>query len=102
MLPNDLRRYLFEIWRVLKPGGTFLSTFFLLESASPKETFRREQFNFNYQREGFRTASIESPEGAVGYEMEYIHDLYHQSRFENALMMNEFQDTLVARKPWKS
>jgi SAM-dependent methyltransferase len=68
MLPADLRRYLAEIARVLKPGGRCFSTFFLLngESLALIRSGLSKRFRFAHLHDEFR-ANDETPENAVAY-----------------------------------
>ena len=72
MLPGDFARYAAEIARTLRPGGTALMTFFLLndESLRLRET-ARSRFKFLYPYEGgVHVEDPERPEGAVAYPEE--------------------------------
>jgi SAM-dependent methyltransferase len=68
MLPPDVRHYLHEIRRVLRPGGRCLATFFLLNEASiaairSGSASRR----FEHQADGYAYDVEDSPEAAVAY-----------------------------------
>jgi SAM-dependent methyltransferase len=69
MRPPEVRHYLDEIRRVLRPQGRCLATFFLLNersiaAAGAGSASRR----FEHQGDGFRYDYRDSPEAAVAYE----------------------------------
>jgi SAM-dependent methyltransferase len=110
MLPRDLVRYAAEIARTLKPGGTALMTFFLLndESLRLKET-ARSRFRFLYPWEGgLCVEDPDRPEGAVAYPEERVrailreHGLVTQQILLGSWCGREHavsgQDILIARK----
>jgi SAM-dependent methyltransferase len=72
MLKDDLTRYIGEIARTLKPGGTVLMTFFLLneESRRLREISTRFKFRHRFGRGGIRVEDPARPEGAVAYPEE--------------------------------
>jgi SAM-dependent methyltransferase len=85
MLPQDVRHYLSEVVRVLKPGGRSLSTFFLLNeesSALIKEgkglfNFEHEMpVNFEHEMPGYRMTHADHPEAAIAYPEAFVRDLY--------------------------
>jgi SAM-dependent methyltransferase len=68
MLPPEVRHYLREIRRVLRPGGRCMATFFLLneesvEAARAGSASRR----FQHEGEGYFYDYANSPEAAVAY-----------------------------------
>lgn len=83
MLPADVRHYLQEIVRVLKPGGRSLITFFLLNEESlalMKEG--KGPLNFEHEMQGYRTTNIENPEAAIAYPEAFVRDLYGKCGLE--------------------
>ncbi|ORV03344.1 hypothetical protein AWB93_00010 [Mycobacterium bohemicum] len=83
MLPSDVKQYLHEIVRVLKPGGRSLITFFLLNDESLaliKEG--KGLFKFEYEMPGFRMTHIENPESAIAYPEGFVRYLYGQCGLE--------------------
>jgi SAM-dependent methyltransferase len=69
MRPPEVRHYLGEIRRVLRPEGRCLATFFLLNerslAAAGAGSARRR---FEHQGDGYRYDYRDSPEAAVAYE----------------------------------
>jgi SAM-dependent methyltransferase len=77
LLPADLENYLYEISRVLKPGGRCLLTYFLLnpESATLLDG-GKSQLAFQPGRGVYRTISPHRPEDAVCYDEAFIRRLH--------------------------
>jgi SAM-dependent methyltransferase len=69
MLPPEVRHYLAEIRRVLKPGGRCLATFFLLneESIAAARSGSAGR-SFEHQGAGYRYDYARSPEAAIAYQ----------------------------------
>jgi SAM-dependent methyltransferase len=68
MLLPEVRHYVSEISRVLRPGGTCMLTFFLLNpEAGQAIRAGRAEHRFEYEGDGFRYDSAEVPERAVAY-----------------------------------
>ena len=77
MLPADVKHYMSEIVRVLKPGGRSLITFFLLNEESlalSKEG--KGFFEFEHEMRGYRTNNVDHPEAAIAYPEAFVRDLY--------------------------
>ena len=63
-----VRNYLKEIFRVLKPGGRCLCTFFLLNEETEKLTkMGKSQLNFQYQIHESYYAQADDPENAIAH-----------------------------------
>jgi SAM-dependent methyltransferase len=71
MLPPEVRHYLGEIHRVLRPSGSCLMTFFLLNAQS-REAIRagRTERRFEHEGDGYLYDSAEVAERAVAYREE--------------------------------
>jgi SAM-dependent methyltransferase len=83
MLPADVKQYMREIVRVLKPGGRSLVTFFLLNEESLARGKRGEGvIKFDHELQGARTANVENPEAAIAYPETFVRNLYRQSGLE--------------------
>jgi ubiquinone/menaquinone biosynthesis C-methylase UbiE len=83
MLPPDLKNYLHEIVRVLKPGGRSLITFFLLnEESSALIKEGKGVFNFEHEMQGYRIVNIEKPEVAIAYPEAFVRDQYGKCGLE--------------------
>ncbi|ORW33326.1 hypothetical protein AWB91_09405 [Mycobacterium paraense] len=83
MLPSDVKHYLHEIVRVLKPGGRNLNTFFLLnEESSALIKEGKASFNFQHEMPGYRTTHAEHPEAAIAYPEAFVRYLYGECGLE--------------------
>lgn len=79
MMPEEVDNYLAEIWRVLKPGGTCVASFFLLGDDSSKAVERGWNAHpFPYAFDGYRLFLKEKPEAAVAYDEKLIREIYAQ------------------------
>ena len=80
MKPGDVSRYLAEIYRVLKPGGMLMTTFFMLNQhargAIDSGNTRRK---FQYPCDGFFADDQSSPESAVAYEEDLVEAMLEKS-----------------------
>lgn len=78
LLPADRDQYLREIVRVLKPGGTCLATFFLIneESEGLIRAGFAPVFPFAHRGPGYRALDAVTPETAVAYDEDAIRACY--------------------------
>ena len=73
MLPADVRNYIAETARVLKPGGTCFATFFLLNDDSlPRIQAGQSAMDFRYRQGKTMTINDMEPEQAIAYEEEIV------------------------------
>lgn len=111
MLPPEVRHYLEEIRRVLRPGGRALMTFFLLnpDSLAAIESGRAKR-QFAYQGDGYRYDIKNRPEAAIAYREEdalsLIRDAHlalHGEVHHGSWMRQRFavvgQDVIVVERP---
>jgi SAM-dependent methyltransferase len=79
MLPPELEHYLGEISRVLKPGGTCLITFFILNDESRSLiSSGSSDLDFQHELDGCLTTDEAVPEGAVAYDEDVVKDLFEK------------------------
>ena len=80
MLPDDVRRYLAEIHRVLKPGGRGLFTHFILngESAAAISPAGGD-LRFLHSLGECRTIDADVPERAIAYEEAVLRRIYAEA-----------------------
>lgn len=81
MLSPELKNYLAEISRVLKPGGRVLITFFLLNEESLVYA-GGDDSRFSEEYEGCRVIDKNIPEAAIAYEEPFIRDLFIKNKLE--------------------
>jgi SAM-dependent methyltransferase len=75
MFADDIENYLSEISRTLKPGGSCLITWFLLNDVSRKTG--HDRFQFKHRVDEFSWTTIaKNPESAIAFEESYVRDLY--------------------------
>lgn len=110
MLPDDLRNYIRQVSRVLRPGGRCLVTFFLMnERAKTGIAHAQAAFAFVRQVEGHYVADPIDPEAAVAYDESDVRaalrtaglDVQSPVRYgswSGAKPYVSFQDILVAVK----
>lgn len=83
MLPDDSENYLREAGRVLRPGGTCVATFFLLDDETERAIAAgRTTPDFGHQGVGYRTVSLAEPEQAIAYPVEWVTDLHDRASLE--------------------
>jgi SAM-dependent methyltransferase len=110
MLMGDFTRYTDEVARTLKPGGTALMTFFLLNEESLRlQRTPRSQFQFLHPlSHGIRIKNMASPEGAVAYPESLVRSILRAKGLEVQHILFGFwcgrekaisgQDVIVVRK----
>jgi SAM-dependent methyltransferase len=77
LLPAGAERYLRETARVLKPGGRFLATFFLLNETSTEAVESgRSTIPLPARYDVYRVTDPQVPEAAVAYDESYVMSLY--------------------------
>ena len=81
MLPREVKNYLSEIARVLRPGGRCLITWFLLNPES-RELIKkgRSELEFRYSVEGCLSTNARIHDEAIAYEEDYALKLYVQQQ----------------------
>ena len=111
MLPSAIENYLREISRLLSDRGRCLATFYLISCYNEEQDKLAEgnyKLHFRYGDENVRFISEDWPELAVGYEEEFIMNLF----IKNGLVLNEpikrgtwarrdglsFQDMVILRR----
>ena len=77
MIAKEIENYFEEIARVLKTGGRCLISFFLLNEESVRLIQEgKSTIDLRYQMGPARVASEEKPELAIGYDEDYVRQLY--------------------------
>jgi len=84
MLADDIKHYLSEIKRVLKPGGSCFFTAFILDRESKKQLRRglTKDLTFNHQMGESYIQSLRHSRGAVAYSIETIGKLLTDENLE--------------------
>jgi SAM-dependent methyltransferase len=80
MFPDDVRAYLKEFHRLLRPGGMVLATFFLLtERAEARIRAGEGRFSFAHSYGSVRVNDAQIPESAVAYSPALVDELIDES-----------------------
>jgi len=83
MLPQDIKNYIGEIERVLKPDGKCLITFFLLNEESKEHIASgKSLINFKYEVDGFLTNNNNTVEDAIALEEKMVRNFFDQAEME--------------------
>lgn len=83
MLPHDMIHYLEEVFRMLRPDGRCLITFFLWNQDSEKlHNSSKSVFNFAYDYGPYLTIDRIIPELAVAYREEFIRAKLEKTGFK--------------------
>jgi hypothetical protein len=110
MLPAEVANYLHETWRVLRPGGTFFCTAYLLTPASlDAMEHNADAVRFPYEHDGARIGDPDRPAGAVAHFAERFYEQVRDAGFlVEKFMPGQWpghpslttkQDIVVLRKP---
>lgn len=70
MKVEDIQNYLNEIYRVLKPGGRCLATFFTYSKEDQLDNF--PGFKFPYEREGYRLLDKNVEEANIALDIDFL------------------------------
>lgn len=112
MRPDDVRHYLGEIRRVLRPGGYAFITWFALSEETHRLTAEhRSTLGFHWQHGECWAADPKAVEIATGYDEAWIRSTYSTAGFildgeiirgwwpgRDRLAHNNYQDFVVARR----
>jgi ubiquinone/menaquinone biosynthesis C-methylase UbiE len=75
MLPEDVKNYLDQIYRVLKPGGTCFATFFLMNRGAERMMSRTGKEMFTTRLEHHSLFHPRVKEANVAYEEAYLREV---------------------------
>lgn len=110
MLPEDVGKYISEIYRVLKKSGRCFVTFFLLNQEALKNIDKgASAINFKRVTDVYSAANLSVPEAAIAYNEKFVKNLFQ--KFKLKILGNiyygawsgrkngyDFQDIVVVRK----
>jgi ubiquinone/menaquinone biosynthesis C-methylase UbiE len=111
MFPTDVKHYLDEIARVMKPGGRCAITYFLLnDESSALIEAGGGTYQFKHEMDGYRTIATKRSESAIAIPETFIRDLYEEYglKVREPLVYGSwcgrkdteaFQDLVIAEKP---
>lgn len=104
---DAMRHYLAEAQRVLRPGGTLLATFFLLDGDVKPRLGTDTALDFKVDRGRYRLLDAADPDWAIAIERDLLADLlppgaWHPPTIEHGFWRHRggtsFQDVVVASK----
>lgn len=102
MTLDGVRNYIAEAHRVLRPGGTFVSSFFLAE-----KDLHGVALNFEVDRGNYRLLSEHDPDWAIAFDPAMIDEFFPAASWSDRLIepgnwrhyvSDEFQDIVVVTK----
>jgi SAM-dependent methyltransferase len=102
-----MRHYLAEAHRVLRPGGTLLSTFFLLDDDIKPRLGTDSALNFQVDRGSYRLLDAADPDWAIAIEHDLLANLlpppaWHPPQIEHGFWRHRggtsFQDVVLATR----
>ncbi len=107
LLPDAMANYLHECSRALQPGGTFLSSWFLIDAVNRNLTQVNADFPFRFVHHYQR--STHAPETAVAFDLDFLLSLFQSAGLHikgiyyggwsgRAATIDFGQDVIVARK----
>lgn len=76
MLSKDVDRYIQEISRMLKPGGTCMFSTFLMDYG---RTFKRSELSFIFHEDSSYFCSQQVPEKSVGYYLDFFKTKFYEN-----------------------
>lgn len=72
MMDTEVKHYMGEIQRVLKPGGKCFATFFVLDETSKKGMQAKPEFNFPYEYGHYRLMDDKVKSANIAFEKDYL------------------------------
>lgn len=82
MAIDEIEHYLFQIKRVLKPGGKCLSTFFIYDDENEDYIANREGFGFPWAGEGYRLMNENVKAGNIAIHRKELKNMMERSGLE--------------------
>jgi ubiquinone/menaquinone biosynthesis C-methylase UbiE len=111
LVPAEVKHYLDEISRVLKPGGRCFSTYFLLnEESSARIQNGKAAIRFKHQKDGYRTVTTRRSQWAIAIPETFVRDAHeefglkvqeplHYGSWSGRTDFLSYQDVMIAVKP---
>jgi SAM-dependent methyltransferase len=94
LLEDDIRHYLAESCRILRPGGRMLMTFFCLDDLE-EQGLLGERWTFRHSRGAARVENDRFPESAVAYRRAFMLEEARRAGFSEArIILPWYQSTI--------
>jgi ubiquinone/menaquinone biosynthesis C-methylase UbiE len=90
MRPSEIFNYLSEIYRVLKPGGKCLATFFLYNQTEEKHISENSAFRFPYKEGGHRLMNKNVKCANIAFREKNIFDIIKNNRLRIDRVVNGY------------
>ncbi|MGB4959973.1 MAG: class I SAM-dependent methyltransferase [Saprospiraceae bacterium] len=79
MIDIEVENYLHEVARVLKPGGRFVATFFILDEESERlMSHKKSSFRFDFDKGNYRLMDDKVRSANVAFELQYLKSVLQQ------------------------
>ncbi len=111
MRPAEVENYLFQIQRVLKPGGRCLATFFVYSDSEEQKIAEGNSFRFPYKEGDYRLMDRHVECANVAFREQYLHEAIENSGLiltqkvngywkdiRNKTELADFQDIFIMTK----
>lgn len=101
MIRNDVEHYIKEIYRVLKPGGNCLITFFLInEESKPLISNKKATQNLIHKIDSVSyVKDLDIPESAIGFDEKWLIQLLNTNSF---IVLGKYYGSWCGRNEYKS
>jgi ubiquinone/menaquinone biosynthesis C-methylase UbiE len=112
MRPAEVKNYLNEIYRVLKPGGRCLASFFVYNQTEEKHISENNSFRFPFKENGYRLMDKNVECANIAFEEQYLKSSIEKGGLllteildgywkdeKNKKEISDFQDVLILKKP---
>ena len=87
---EEIQHYFNQIYRVLRPGGVCLSTFFLYDDTSEEYISSKEDFSFPVEKSGYRLMNHNVKSGNIAIHKNKLFYMLGQEKFEEVKIIDGF------------
>ncbi len=79
---EEISHYLGEIYRVLKPGGLSLNTFFLYDAETENALTKDATFSFPFKKQGYSLMDEKTKSGNIAIEISFLKSMAAEKKLE--------------------